>query len=46
MIAENKLVMTVALQNDICPHGEHNLKAIAITINKMITSTVHACINI
>jgi len=37
-IADNRLVITVAPQKDICPHGRtYPMKAVAITTNKMIT---------
>jgi len=37
-IAERRLVMTVAAQKDICPHGKtYPMKAVAIRINKIIT---------
>lgn len=37
-IAERRFVITVAPQNDICPHGRtYPMKAVAITVNsKMI----------
>jgi len=45
-MAENKLVITVAPQKDICPHGSTYPKnAVAITINRIITPTIHVCIN-
>jgi predicted P-loop ATPase/GTPase len=41
-IAENKLVITVAPQKDIWPHGKtYPKKAVAITINKIVTPTIH-----
>jgi len=41
-MAENKLVITVAPQKDICPHGStYPKKAAAITANKISTPTVH-----
>jgi hypothetical protein len=37
-IAESKLVITVAPQNDICPHGRtYPIKAVAMTVNSNIT---------
>jgi hypothetical protein len=40
-IADNKLVITVAPQNDICPHGRtYPKKAVAITINIINTPIV------
>jgi len=45
--AENRLVITVAPQNDICPHGKTYPKnAVAIVINKIITPTIHVWVNI
>jgi len=39
-MAENKLVMTVAPQNDICPHGNtYPRNAAAITANRITTPT-------
>jgi hypothetical protein len=36
-IAESRLVITVAPQNDICPHGRtYPMKAIAMTVNSKI----------
>jgi len=44
-IAENKFVITVAPQNDICPQGKtYPRKAVAITSKRIITPTDHACI--
>jgi len=41
-IAEIKLVITVAPQNDICPHGNTYPKnAVAIKINKIPTPDPH-----
>ena len=43
-IAENRLVITVAPQNDICPHGRtYPRNAVAITKNKIITPTDQVC---
>ena len=37
-IAERRLVMTVAPQNDICPHDRtYPTNAVAITVNRRIT---------
>lgn len=42
-IAENKLVMTVAPQNDICPQGRtYPKKAVAITRSRITTPTDQA----
>lgn len=41
-IADNKLVITVAPQKDICPHGRtYPIKAVAITANSKRTPTFH-----
>jgi len=38
--ADNRFVMTVAPQNDICPQGNtYPMKAAPITINKIVTPT-------
>jgi len=43
-IADRRLVITVAAQNDIWPQiRTYPKKAVAITINKMMTPTVHVC---
>jgi hypothetical protein len=40
-MADNRLVITVAAQNDICPHTRtYPIKAVAITVNKIMTPTV------
>ena len=40
--ADNKLVITVAPQNDICPQGRtYPIKAAPITKNKIVTPTIH-----
>lgn len=37
-MADKRLVMTVAPQNDICPHGRtYPINAVAITVNNKIT---------
>lgn len=42
--ADNKFVITVAPQNDICPQGStYPIKAVPMTKNKMITPTIHVC---
>jgi len=44
-IAENKLVITVAPQNLICPHGRtYPIKAVAIVRIKRITPIFHVSI--
>ncbi len=41
--AENRLVMTVAPQYDICPQGStYPMKAVAIMISRMITPKIHS----
>ena len=41
-IAERRLVMTVAPQNDICPHGRtYPINAVAIIANRRITPMFH-----
>jgi hypothetical protein len=41
-IAESRLVITVAPQNDICPHGRtYPIKAVAITVNSNIIPMFH-----
>jgi hypothetical protein len=41
-IADNRFVITVAPQNDICPHGKtYPIKAVPITRNNKITPTNH-----
>ena len=41
-IADIKFVITVAAQNDICPHGRtYPINAVAIKINKIIIPTFH-----
>lgn len=46
-IAENKLVITVAPQNDICPQGSTYPKnAVAIKINKISTPVIHTIIDL
>ena len=41
-IAERRLVMTVAPQNDICPHGKTNpMNAVAIVANRRTTPIFH-----
>lgn len=41
-MAENRLVITDAPQNLICPHGRiYPIKAVAIVRNRMITPIFH-----
>ena len=41
-IAERRFVITVAPQNDICPHGKtYPTNAVAITVNRRITPMFH-----
>lgn len=44
-IADTKLVITVAPQNDICPHGRtYPMNAVAIVKSRIITPTIHVFI--
>lgn len=44
-IADNKLVITVAPQKDICPQGKtYPIKAVAIIINNKITPIIHVSV--
>jgi len=44
-IADIRLVITVAPQNDICPQGRtYPKKAVAMVRNRIITPTDHVCI--
>lgn len=46
-IADKRLVITVAPQNDICPQGStYPRKAVAIVVNKIITPMVQTSLNI
>jgi hypothetical protein len=46
-MAESKFVITVAPQNDICPHGKtYPKKAVIIEIRKIITPTIHVLFSI
>lgn len=46
-IADSRLVITVAPQNDICPHGRTYPKnAVAIIINNIIIPTIHVIISL
>jgi hypothetical protein len=41
-MADNTPVITVAPQNDICPHGStYPRNAVAIAISKIITPDIH-----
>jgi len=45
-MAENRLVITVAPQKDICPQGRtYPRKAVAMTINIIITPITQVCLN-
>lgn len=45
-IADRRFVITVAPQNDICPHGRtYPMKAVIITSSKMITPMFHVSVN-
>jgi hypothetical protein len=46
-IAESRFVITVALQNDICPHGRtYPIKAVAITVNSKMMPTFHVSMKV
>jgi len=46
-MAESRLVMTVAPQKDICPHGStYPIKAVAITTNRITTPTFQVSLNL
>lgn len=46
-IADSIFVITVAAQNDICPHGStYPRKAVAIKIKMIITPEFQVCINL
>lgn len=46
-IADSKFVITVAPQNDICPHGRtYPRKAVAITRNRIVTPTIQVCMRL
>jgi hypothetical protein len=46
-IADTRFVMTVAPQNDICPHGNTYPKnAVAIRMNKMEIPDIQTCIDL
>lgn len=41
-MADNRFVMTVAPQNDICPHGRtYPINAVAITVNNKMMPMFH-----
>ena len=45
-MADRRLVITVAPQNDICPHGStYPRNAVAIVVSMMITPMFHVSIN-
>jgi hypothetical protein len=44
-IADNKFVITVAAQNDICPQiNTYPMNAVAITKNKIKTPIIQVCV--
>lgn len=46
-MADKRFVITVAPQNDICPHGRtYPMKAVAITENNRMTPMFHVSMNI
>jgi hypothetical protein len=43
-IAEIRFVITIAPQNDICPHGKtYPMNAVPIDKNKIVTPINHTC---
>jgi hypothetical protein len=46
-IADRKFVITVATQNDSCPHGRtYPINAVAMVKNRITTPTDHVCIKL
>jgi len=46
-IADRRFVITVAPQNDICPHGStYPRNAVAIVRNRITTPTHHVCMKL
>ena len=46
-IADRRFVITVAPQNDICPHGRaYPMKAVAIARNRITIPTDHVCMKL
>jgi len=46
-IAEIRLVITVAPQNDICPHGKtYRRKAVAISISRIMDPEIHVFLSL
>lgn len=46
-IADRRFVITVAPQNDICPHGKtYPRKAVAIVVNRIRTPTDHVWVSL
>jgi len=46
-IADRRFVITVAPQNDICPHGStYPTNAVAIVKNRITTPTDHVCMKL
>lgn len=46
-MAESRFVITVAPQNDICPHGRtYPMNAVAITVNSKMTPMFHVSRNV
>ena len=46
-IADRRFVITVAPQNDICPHGRtYLIKAVAMVRNRIATPTDHVCMKL
>lgn len=46
-MADSRLVITVAPQKDICPHGStYPMNAVAITANRSSTPIFHVSLNV
>jgi hypothetical protein len=46
-MADSRFVITVAPQNDICPHGStYPINAVAVVRNRITTPTDHVCIKL
>jgi len=46
-IADSRFVITVAPQNDICPHGStYPINAVAMVRNRITTPTDHVCVKL
>lgn len=46
-IADSRFVITVAPQNDICPHGNtYPMNAVAMVMKRIATPTDHVCMKL